>query len=46
MAESVIQDRLVEPINVGGGQLDALDPATGEVKRCTLHWITSVALVE
>jgi len=45
-AQGIASHRIVEPISVGGGQLDALDPATGEVKRFTLHRITSVALVD
>ncbi|RVW07564.1 DNA-binding protein [Prescottella agglutinans] len=43
-AQGIASHRIVQPISVGGGQLDALDPATGEVKRFTLHRITSVAL--
>lgn len=45
-AQGIASHRIVEPVSVGGGQLDALDPATGEVKRFTLHRITSVALVD
>lgn len=45
-AQGVASQRVVDPVGVGGGQLDAFDPATGTVRRFTLHRITSVALVE
>lgn len=45
-AQGVASQRVVDPVSVGGGQLDAFDPATGVVRRFTLHRITSVALVE
>ncbi|QII07607.1 DNA-binding protein [Rhodococcoides fascians A25f] len=45
-AQGVATHRIVDPISIGGGQLDAFDPATGGVRRFTLHRITSVALVE
>ncbi|WP_072805274.1 helicase-associated domain-containing protein [Rhodococcoides yunnanense] len=45
-AQGVASQRVVDPVSVGGGQLDAFDPATGAVRRFTLHRITSVALVE
>ncbi|MFY2786918.1 helicase-associated domain-containing protein [Rhodococcus sp. MALMAid1271] len=45
-AQGVASHRIVDPISIGGGQLDAFDPATGGVRRFTLHRITSVALVD
>lgn len=45
-AQGIASHRIVQPVSVGGGQLDALDPATGEVRRFTLHRITSVALAD
>jgi len=45
-AQGVATHRIVDPISIGGGQLDAFDPATGGVRRFTLHRITSVALVD
>ncbi|WP_082393547.1 helicase-associated domain-containing protein [Nocardia arizonensis] len=45
-ASGVASQRVVEPIKVGNGQLDALDPVTGAVRHFTLHRIASVALVE
>ncbi|MDG3011730.1 helicase-associated domain-containing protein [Rhodococcus sp. D2-41] len=39
-------DRIVVPIGVGGGHLDALDPVTGTMRQFTLHRVTSVALVD
>ncbi|WP_405488673.1 helicase-associated domain-containing protein [Nocardia sp. NBC_00511] len=45
-AQGVASQRVVEPLKVGGGQLDALDPVTGAVRHFTLHRIASVALVE
>lgn len=44
-AQGTASQRVVDPVGIGGGQLDAFDPATGEVRRFTLHRITSVALV-
>lgn len=44
-AQGVASQRIVEPVSVGGGQLDAFDPADGEVRRFTLHRVTSVSLV-
>ncbi|NEW33056.1 DNA-binding protein [Nocardia cyriacigeorgica] len=38
--------RVVEPVRIGNGQLDALDPVTGAVRHFTLHRIASVALLE
>nr|WP_245717720.1 helicase-associated domain-containing protein [Nocardia jejuensis] len=45
-ASGVATQRVVEPLKIGGGQLDALDPVTGAVRHFTLHRIASVALVE
>jgi predicted DNA-binding transcriptional regulator YafY len=45
-AAGVATQRIVEPVKVGGGQLDAIDPATGVVRHFTLHRVSSVALVE
>ncbi len=45
-AQGVATQRIVEPLQVSGGQLDALDPVTGAVRHFTLHRIASVALVE
>ncbi|MFI6870392.1 helicase-associated domain-containing protein [Nocardia sp. NPDC050406] len=45
-AQGVASQRVVEPLKVGGGQLDALDPVTGAVRHFTLHRIASVALVD
>ena len=45
-AQGVASQRIVDPVNVGGGQLDAYVSATGEVRRFTLHRITSVALID
>ena len=45
-AQGVATERIVDPVSVGGGQLDAFDPAAGAVRRFTLHRITSVNLVD
>ncbi|MGF6887381.1 hypothetical protein ABIA39_005890 [Nocardia sp. GAS34] len=45
-AQGVATQRIVEPLQVSGGQLDALDPVTGAVRHFTLHRIASVALVD
>lgn len=45
-AQGIATNRIVEPVKVGGGQLDAIDPATGAVRHFTLHRISSVALVD
>ncbi len=45
-AQGTASQRIVEPLAVGGGQLDAFDPATGSVRKFTLHRISSVALVD
>ncbi|GAA5066029.1 helicase-associated domain-containing protein [Nocardia callitridis] len=44
--KGVAMQRVVEPVQVGNGQLDALDPVTGTVRHFTLHRIASVALLE
>ncbi|MBF6516222.1 helicase-associated domain-containing protein [Nocardia cyriacigeorgica] len=38
--------RVVEPVRIGNGQLDAVDPVTGAVRHFTLHRIASVALID
>ncbi|MFC9993405.1 helicase-associated domain-containing protein [Nocardia sp. NPDC127526] len=45
-ASGIATQRVVEPLKVGSGQLDALDPVTGAIRHFTLHRIASVALVE
>ncbi|QIS17528.1 helicase-associated domain-containing protein [Nocardia terpenica] len=45
-AQGIATQRIVEPLKVAGGQLDALDPVTGAVRHFTLHRIASVALVD
>jgi hypothetical protein len=45
-AQGIATQRVVEPLKVGNGQLDALDPVTGAVRHFTLHRIASVALLE
>ena len=45
-AAGIATQRIVEPVKVGGGQLDAIDPSTGVVRHFTLHRVSSVALVE
>ncbi|QXQ13399.1 helicase-associated domain-containing protein [Skermania piniformis] len=45
-AHGAATQRIVEPVRVGGGQLDAFDPATEAVRHFTLHRILSVSLVE
>lgn len=45
-AQGVATQRVVEPLQVNSGQLDALDPVTGAVRHFTLHRIASVALLE
>lgn len=44
-AAGVSSNRVVEPVTVGGGQLDAWDPDAGVMRHFTLHRITSVALL-
>lgn len=38
--------RRVRPVTVSGGQVDAVDPATGQVLRFLLHRVTEVVLAE
>ncbi len=45
-AQGIATQRIVEPMKVAGGQLDALDPVTGAVRHFMLHRIASVALVD
>ncbi|MFQ6397826.1 helicase-associated domain-containing protein [Nocardia sp. KC 131] len=45
-ASGIATQRVVEPLKVGNGQLDAMDPVTGAVRHFTLHRIASVALLE
>ncbi|MGW5314613.1 helicase-associated domain-containing protein [Nocardia thailandica] len=45
-AAGVASQRVVEPVRVGNGQLDAVDPVTGAVRHFTLHRIASVALLD
>ncbi|AKE88874.1 helicase-associated domain-containing protein [Rhodococcus aetherivorans] len=45
-AQGVATHRIVDPVAVGGGQLEAFDPAAGTVRSFVLHRITTVALVE
>ncbi|HEY0636964.1 MAG TPA: hypothetical protein VGD67_04895, partial [Pseudonocardiaceae bacterium] len=44
-AYGVASRRVVDPVAVGGGVLEALDPAIGGVRRFALHRITSAALL-
>lgn len=44
-AAGVSSNRVVEPVGVGGGQLDAWDADAGVMRHFTLHRITSVALL-
>lgn len=45
-AQGVATRRIVDPVSVGGGQLQAFDPATGAVRSFVLHRVSSVALVD
>lgn len=45
-AAGVASQRVVEPVRVGNGQLDAVDPVSGAVRHFTLHRIASVALLD
>ncbi|WP_459549125.1 helicase-associated domain-containing protein [Nocardia sp. X0981] len=45
-AKGTAIQRVVEPVRVGSGQLEALDPVTGTVRQFALHRISSVALLE
>ena len=41
----VASRRIVRPLNVGGGVLEGFDRSHGEVRRFSLHRITSAAVV-
>jgi hypothetical protein len=45
-AQGIATQRIVQPVQITGGQLDALDPVTGAVRHFALHRLASVALVE
>jgi Helicase conserved C-terminal domain len=45
-AQGIASQLFVAPVALGGGVLEGLDKAHGEIRRFTLHRITSVALVE
>jgi hypothetical protein len=45
-AQGTATTRIVEPVKVGGGTLDAFDPATGAIRHFTLHRVASVAFVD
>ena len=45
-AQGVASQRVVDPLSVGGGVLEAFDSAATEMRRFALHRITSVALTE
>ena len=45
-AQGVASQRVVDPVSVGGGVLEAFDSAATEMRRFALHRITSVALTE
>lgn len=45
-AQGVASRLFVSPVAVGGGVLEALDRAHDQIRRFTLHRITSVALIE
>jgi len=45
-ASGIATMRIVEPVRVGGGQLDAIDTATGAMRHYSLHRIATVGLVE
>ncbi|UYP19690.1 helicase C-terminal domain-containing protein [Rhodococcus sp. Z13] len=45
-AQGVATRRIVDPVSVGGGQLQAFDPATGSVRTFVLHRVSSVSLVD
>ncbi|MFF0814928.1 helicase-associated domain-containing protein [Rhodococcus sp. NPDC003318] len=44
--QGIASERIVDPVSVGGGQLDAFDPVDGAIRRFTLHRVTSVSLVD
>ncbi|TSD96614.1 DNA-binding protein [Skermania sp. ID1734] len=45
-AQGTAIQRIVDPVRVGGGVLEALDPATGAMRQFTLHRIGSVSLLD
>ena len=45
-AAGTASQRIVEPVKIGGGQLDAFDPVSGSIRHFSLHRISSVTLVE
>jgi hypothetical protein len=45
-AQGIASQLFVAPVALGGGILEGLDRAHGEIRRFTLHRITSVALAE
>ncbi|WP_068161643.1 helicase-associated domain-containing protein [Rhodococcus phenolicus] len=45
-AQGVATRRIVDPVAVSGGALEAFDPAAGTVRSFVLHRVTSVALVD
>lgn len=45
-AQGVASRLFVSPVAIGGGVLEALDRAHDQIRRFTLHRITSVALIE
>ncbi|NMI02244.1 helicase-associated domain-containing protein [Pseudonocardia acidicola] len=42
----VAGERVLEPVNVGGGVVEGRDSVNGDIYRVPLHRITSIALVE
>jgi hypothetical protein len=45
-AQGVASQLFVAPVAIGGGVLEGLDRALGEIRRFTLHRITSVAIAD
>ncbi|HKN97674.1 MAG TPA: DNA-binding protein, partial [Pseudonocardiaceae bacterium] len=45
-AQGVASRLFVAPVAMGGGVLEGLDKAHGEIRRFTLHRITSVTLAD
>ncbi|NLU82421.1 helicase-associated domain-containing protein [Rhodococcus sp. HNM0569] len=45
-AQGIASNRIVQPVQVGGGQLEAFDPGAGGIRRFTLHRVTSVSPVD
>jgi predicted DNA-binding transcriptional regulator YafY len=44
-SHGVASRRIVRPVSVGGGMLEGFDRSHGEVRRFSLHRITSAAVV-